>query len=174
MRAARDDDVIQGEMVRERLASPGHSTREHLPRFRLAASGDDRVERRGHLGAADLGQKPQMAEVDTEQRRVGRRVRDGARGLEQRAVAAKRHDDIDRGRQCLFRRRPPAMSETGRVRAFDLDDGRAAMSLEPLGRLGERRERRGERPSGQESGVGNRHHVVGCCTGIGASSRKNS
>ncbi len=56
---------------------------------------DDRFERGVELVDADLGEEPEAAEIDAEDRHVAARLRDSRRHAEQRAVAAHDDDQID-------------------------------------------------------------------------------
>ena len=66
------------------------------------------------------------------------RVRDRAGGVEQRAVAAERDDDVGAVGQSLARHGRPARAEPRGVGAVRLDHRRAAARVQPRGRLRQR------------------------------------
>ena len=124
-RAARDDDVVE----REALARPCRPRRSTRPSSssRVSIAGrpaSERLER-----AVELGPRPTSVRNPSRPRLTPRsgasraRVRDGARGVEQRAVAAERDDDVD------ARSRAPSRDAVGQrapsfaaARALRFDD----------------------------------------------------
>ncbi len=94
-RASGDDDVVQRQALGGGTAVPHHAAEQHQARLGRCAARGQRLERGRDLGAAHFGEEAEMAEVDAEDRRVVGRVRHGAGGVEQRAVSAKRDDDVD-------------------------------------------------------------------------------
>ena len=65
---------------------------EHEPALGEVVAGEDRVERVEHVLGRHVRQKAQAAAVDADERHVTRG--DVARGVQQRAVAADRDDEV--------------------------------------------------------------------------------
>ena len=121
----RGDDAVRAD----------DPAREQQPRFDRGLAGHEPIERRRAFRAADLRQESEPPEIDAEQRRVVRRMRDGAGGIEQRAVAAERdHHVASRGR--VARGAPSAIGRRARRRRRSrFDDRRAAAAIRATPRL---------------------------------------
>ena len=106
----------------------------------------------------DLGQESEPAEIDAEDRSVGRRVRDGAGRPEQRAVAAEGDDHVGVAGRARRAGRSASGSPMPRAaRALFFDDGRAAVGAEPGGGIRERRQGVGQGVTRDERGGANGH-----------------
>ena len=96
-RAARDDDVVEREMFARPLRPRAlDAAGEQQPRL------DARPARRCSASSAPSSssrptsvRNPRRPRLTPSSGTSARRVRDGARGVEQRAVAAERDDDVD-------------------------------------------------------------------------------
>ena len=110
-RALRDDHVVQHDAIGEPASSGLHRHVQHHPLFGLRGAVDGAFERRKDLRQRHLGEKPEAAEVDAENRNVGVRLRDAAGRAEQRAVATEHDDHVDlarAGRPCRRCRTEPS------------------------------------------------------------------
>ena len=98
-------------MLRDRVPAALDAAVEQQPRLDPRRARDERLQRALELVASDFREKAEMAEIDAEQRHVRARMRDGARRIEQRAVAAERDDHVDLSGDFRPRRGRPARAE---------------------------------------------------------------
>jgi hypothetical protein len=155
-----------------RRAGAGHDGRQHQPRVHPRAAGQQRLERFGHLGPADVGQEAEPAEVHADERHVTRRVRDRARRVEQRSVAAEGNDDVGRCSQIVAVDDVPARLRAGQARCLGtgpIDDRGAPVRLEPLGGFAHRLERFGQGGTREQRGAGEYRRVSHVDSGRAAS-----
>ena len=78
-----------------RAAAAPEASGEHEPALGEVVAGEDRVERVEHVLGRHVRQEAQAAAVDADERHVARG--DVARGVQQRAVAADRDDQVGFG-----------------------------------------------------------------------------
>ena len=127
----------------------------------MRAARDGRLERGVELGQRDLGEKPEAAEVDAEDRNRQSRFADTVGHAEQRAVAAEDEHDIDLPDERLFVAHRPVAGRRAERRRRRLEDGLQAVVLQPDGDVGQMRRRLPQMMLGDDADArdtGNRAH----------------
>ena len=143
-RAARDDDVVEGERGRRRVAPRVRSAAQHQPRFDVRAPGEQRPRARSVISARPTSvRKPSrprlMPSSGTSPGRVAR-PRCAASSSVPSPPNAMTTSDADRQGASRSLGRPAAVDAGGR-RAVALDDRRASARSSHVGGLDERVER---------------------------------
>ncbi len=124
--------------------------REHVPDVAAVAALEHVVEAVEHLHGADVGEKAQPAAIDAEQRHVA--IIREPRGVQQRAVAADRDQELGAAGERILGQRHDALAGRDRALRVDehLDAAPGCMGGERLHRL---RDQRVREPSDERDGL---------------------
>jgi hypothetical protein len=92
-------DVVQRDMVRQRLAGAHRRRPEHHPGFHARRAVERRLERWIEFRESRFREEPEAAEIDTENRHVDVGRAGAVRDREERAVTAEDDKESDIGNQ---------------------------------------------------------------------------